>query len=71
LDFICSVLKEEAKWEEPKLRLRKIRKEQFLQEHQIKANYLYVIGLPDPLMKQGAKMIPLLGIGINKEVIDQ
>lgn len=72
MDSICSGLKEEVKWVDLLLLLRKIKKELFLQELLIKANYLFVTGLLDQQIKlQAVKMTPLLGFGINKEALDQ
>ena len=70
MDSICLGLKEEVKWVGQQLHLRKMRKIPFLQAHQIKVNYLFVIGLGDLLMKLEARMIRYWGSGINKDVLD-
>jgi hypothetical protein len=53
---IYSDLKEEDKWVVLQLLSKRMRKEQFLQEHQIKAIYLSVIGQLDQLMKQEVRI---------------
>ena len=53
---IYSDLKEEDKWVVLQLLSKRMRKDQFLQEHQIKAIYLSVIGQLDQLMKQEVRI---------------
>jgi hypothetical protein len=57
MDSICFDLKAEELWEDLILLSIKMKKELFLQEHLIKANFLFVIGLRDPLIKLAVKMI--------------
>ena len=54
---ICLDLKEEVQWEDLSLLLTKMKKEQFLQEHQTRVNYLFVIGLLDQQTKLEVKTI--------------
>jgi hypothetical protein len=68
---ICSGLKEEVLWVDLILHLIKMRKEPFSLAHLIRANYLFVIGLPGPLMKQEAKTIQSLPIGTKNVALDQ
>jgi hypothetical protein len=56
LVFIYLDLKEEDKWVVQQLPLKRIRKEQYLQEYPTKANYLSVIGQLDQPMKQEVKI---------------
>mgnify|MGYP006373419399 CR=1 FL=1 len=53
---------------EQRLRLRKMKKGLYLQEHRIKASFLYVIGQPVQPTRPGVKTILLLGFGTNKGV---
>lgn len=59
------------RWEHLISLLTKTKRKQYLQEPQIKDNYLSATGLQDRLIRLEAKMIPLLHIGINKETIGQ
>jgi hypothetical protein len=52
MDSIFLDLKVEERWEVHLLVSKRIKKEQYLQEHQIKVNYLFVIGLQEVLIKQ-------------------
>lgn len=69
MDSIFLDLKEEDKWEEPQLLLRKMKKDLFLQGLQTKDNYLFVIGLRDQLTKLAARTKRLSVIGTKKEVL--
>ena len=71
MDFIFLGLKEEDQWEVLRLSSKKMKKEQFSLELQIKDNYLSVIGEQDLLMRLEAKMTQLLVTGIKKEATDQ
>jgi len=57
MDSIYSDLKVEEQWVVHLLTLRKMKSAQFLQEHLIKANFLFVIGQQEVLIKQEVKMI--------------
>lgn len=67
MDSISLDLKVEELWEDHLLNLTKLKRALYLKAVLIKENFLFVIGLPDLLMNQEAKMIPSLSSGIKKE----
>ena len=66
---ICSGLKEEVKWEALQWSSKKMRKDQFSQELQIKENFLFVIGQLGQQTKLEVRIKQLLRIGIKREVL--
>lgn len=71
MDSICLDPKVEELWEDLILPLIVMKRELYSLEQQIKENCLFVIGQLVRLMKQEAKMIPLLAFGANKDASDQ